>query len=59
MVDNFSQGWNFQSLHRDDEISSRMLSDNNNRNTIIGKNLITVNRAEISPRLDQIELKFL
>ena len=36
MVDNFSQGWNFTSVNRDDEISSRMLSDNNNRITIIG-----------------------
>ena len=36
MVDNFSQGWNFKLLNRDDEIPSRMLSDNNNRITIIG-----------------------
>ena len=58
MVDNFSQGWNFKSLNRDDEISSRMLSDNNSRTTIIGKNFITVNRAEISAQFEQIELKF-
>ena len=58
MVDNFSQGWNFKSLNRDDEISSRMLSDNNNRITIKGKNFITVNRAEITARFVKTELKF-
>ena len=58
MVDNFSQGWNFKLLNLDDKISSRMLSDNNNRITNIGKDFITVNRAEISARLEQTELKF-
>ena len=53
MVDNISQGWNFKSLNRDDEISSRMLSNSNNRITIIGKNFITVNRPEISERFEQ------
>ena len=57
MVDNFSQGSSFNSLSHDDEISSRMLSDNNNRITIIGKNFITVNRAENSARFKQNELK--
>ena len=57
-MDNFSQGWNSKSLNRDDEISSCMLSDNNNRITIIGKNFITVNRAEISIQFEQTELKF-
>ena len=57
-MDNFSQGWNSKSLNRDDEISSCMLSDNNNRITIIGKNFITVNRAEISTQFEQTELKF-
>ena len=57
MVGSFSQGWNFKSLNRDDEISSRILSDNNNRITIMGKNFITVNRAEISARFEQTELK--
>ena len=57
-MDNFSQGWNFKSLKRDDEISSRMLSDSNNRITIIGKSFITVNRAEISTQFEQTELKF-
>ena len=36
----------------------RILSDNNNRITIIGKNFTTVNRAEISARVEQTELKF-
>ena len=58
MVDNFSQGWNFKLLNLDDKISSRMLSDNNNRITNIGKDFITVNRAEISARFEQTELKF-
>ena len=58
MMDNFSQGWNFKLLNRDDEISSRMLNGSNNRITIIGKKFITVNRAEISPQFEQIELKF-
>ena len=57
-MDNFSQGWNSKLLNRDDEISSCMLSDNNNRITIIGKNFITVNRAEISIQFEQTELKF-
>ena len=57
-MDNFSQGWNFKLLNRDDEISSRMLNDSNNRITIIGKNFITVNPAEISPQFEQTELKF-
>ena len=57
-MDNFSQGWNFKLLNRDDEISSRMLNGSNNRITIIGKKFITVNRAEISPQFEQIELKF-
>ena len=58
MVDNFSQGWNFKSLNRNDEILSRMLSDSNNRITIIGNKFITVNRAEISARFEQTKLKF-
>ena len=29
MVENFSQGSNFKSINRDEEISFRMLSDNN------------------------------
>ena len=51
MVDNFSQGWNFKSLNRDDEISSHMLSENNVKTELrlYAKNLITVNRVEISP----------
>ena len=57
-MDNFSQGWNFKLLNRDDEISSRMLNGSNNRIPIIGKKFITVNRAEISPQFEQIELKF-
>ena len=59
MVDNVTQGWNFKSLNRDDELSSHMLSDSNSRITIIGKNFIKVNRAEISARFEQTELKFL
>ena len=59
MVDNVSQGWNFKSLNRDDELSSHMLSDSNSSITIIGKNFIKVNRAEISARFEQTELKFL
>ena len=35
-----------------------MLSDNNNRITIKGKNFITVNQAEITARFVQTELKF-
>ena len=59
MVDNVTQGWNFKSLNRDDELSSHMLSDSNSSITIIGKNFIKVNRAEISARFEQTELKFL
>ena len=59
MVDNVTQGWNFKSLNRDDELSSHMLSDSNSRITIIGKNFIKVNRAEISAQFEQTELKFL
>ena len=58
MVENFSQDWNFKSLNPDDEISSRMLSDNNNRIKIIGKNFITINQTEISAWFEQTELKF-
>ena len=58
MVENFSQDWNFKSLNPDDEISSRMLSDNNNRIKIIGKNFITTNQTEISAWFEQTELKF-
>ena len=35
-----------------------MLSDDNNKITITGKNFITVNRAEISVWFEQTELKF-
>ena len=59
MVDIVTQGWNFKSLNRDDELSSHMLSDSNSRITIIGKNFIKVNRAEISAQFEQTELKFL
>ena len=59
MVDNVSQGWNFKSLNRDDELSSHMRSYSNSRITIIGENFINVNRAEISARFEQTELKFL
>ena len=58
MVENFTQDWNFKSLNPDDEISSRMLSDNNNRIKIIGKNFITINQTEISAWFEQTELKF-
>ena len=58
LVDNFSQSWNFKSLNHDDEISSCMLSDSNNRFTIIVKTFITLDRAEISARFEQTELKF-
>ena len=54
MVDNFSQGWNFKLLNRDDGISSRMLSDNN-RIRIVCKNFITVNRAEIFIACKRVE----
>ena len=58
MVENFTQDWNFKSLNPDDEISSRMLSDNNSRIKIIGKNFITINQTEISAWFEQTELKF-
>ena len=58
MVNNFSQGWNFKSLNRDDEISSCVLGDNNKRIVIIGKNFIMLIGAEISARFEQTELKF-
>ena len=58
MVENFTQDWNFKSLNPDDEISSRMLSDNNNRIKIMGKNFITINQTEISAWFEQTELKF-
>ena len=58
MVDNFSQGPSLKSLNRDDEISSRILSDNNNRITIIGKKVITINQTEISAWFEQTELTF-
>ena len=35
-----------------------MLSDNNNRIKIIGKNFITINQTEISAWFEQTELKF-
>ena len=54
MVDNFSQGWNFKLLNRDDGISSRMLSDNN-RIRIVCKNFITVNQAEIFIACKRVE----
>ena len=47
-----------KSLNRDDEISSPMLIDNNNRITIIGQYFIKVNRAEFFARFEQTELKF-
>ena len=47
-----------KSLNRDDEISSPMLIDNNNRITIIGQYFIKVNRAEFLARFEQTELKF-
>ena len=58
LVDNISQGRNMKSLNRDDETSSPMLIDNNNRITIIGQYFIKVNRAEFLARFEQTELKF-
>ena len=62
IVENFSRGWNFNSLNRD-EISSRISfhfikrQQCKNRITIICENFITVNWAKISSRFEQAELK--
>ena len=59
MVDNFSPGWNFKLLNRDDDISSCMLMNNNLKTELwLYAKIITVNRAKISPQFEQSKVKF-
>ena len=59
MVDNFSPGWNFKLLNRDDDISSCMLMNNNLKTKLwLYAKIITVNRAKISPQFEQSKVKF-
>ena len=59
MVDNFSPGWNFKLLNRDDDISSCMLMNNNLKTELwLYAKIITVNRAKISPQFEHSKVKF-
>ena len=59
MVDNFSPGWNFKLLNRDDDISSCMLMNNNLKTELwLYAKIIMVNRAKITPQFEQSKVTF-